>query len=108
MNKIKFSHIYIKMPRKIQEGQDIYAKLLAVLPTTTEQLSNDFIEYDTTTTEGGRYNLPSGRIIVLLLQSSSMEFDRGELWTTIRRWTPEKEAYYRSKIGQGFEIEVTE
>lgn len=30
------------------------------------------------------------------------------LWTTVRRWTPRKEAYYRGLRGQMFDIEVEE
>jgi len=32
----------------------------------------------------------------------------GLLWTTIRRWTPEKEQHYRRHVGQVVECEVTE
>ena len=31
---------------------------------------------------------------------------KGSIWTTIRRWTPEKEDYYRSHIGEEVKIEI--
>jgi hypothetical protein len=34
--------------------------------------------------------------------------DDGRTWTTIRRWTPQKEKYYRSIIGEEVKIEIAE
>ena len=99
MNKIKFSHKYFKMPEAIQLGLCNKAKLLAVINTHRQDLREDFINYDTTTVNHDKYELPVGRLMVLLLLSS-------ELWTTVRRWTPEKEKYYRSLIGQDFEVVI--
>lgn len=101
MPKIKFSHKYFKMPEPIQSGLCNTAQLLAVLNTTKDQLKGEFINYDTLAVTGDKYELPEGRLMVLLLLSS-------ELWTTVRRWTPEKEKYYRSNIGNLFEIEINE
>lgn len=94
-----FSHIYTKMPKKVQEGTEKTAKLLEVLITSKKDLSKEFIEYDTRTIEGDHYKLPEGKLIVLLLLSSSIEWDRGELWTTVRQWTPDKELFYKSLRG---------
>ena len=101
MIKIKFSHLYNKMPRDYQ-----HSKLLAVLPIRLEDLGLDFILYDTSYLDGGeekQYALPErGDYMILLLLSGS-----GQLWTTIRRVTPEKIAYYRRNIGEWVDCEVT-
>jgi len=104
MNKIKFSHEYTKMPVSYNP-----AFLMEVLSTTTEDLSKEFVSYDTTymdfdglIPEIKNYPLPKGKILVLLLLSDATK----RLWTTIRRWTPEKEAYYRRMRGEQVEIVI--
>jgi hypothetical protein len=42
-------------------------------------------------------------VIVLFLIA-----DDRRTWTTIRRWTPQKEKYYRSIIGEEVKIEIAE
>ncbi len=96
MKTIKFSHKYKKMPHHCKN-----ARLLEVLNTTKEELSEEFIEYDTVTLKGDNYPLPDGKLIVLLLWCND------ELWTTIRRYTLEKDRYYKSMRGEIFKIEVT-
>jgi hypothetical protein len=100
MNSIKFSHRYFKMPIGISNG----ALLSQVLIVERAELSNNFVDYDTRYDFGANncYQLPSGKLIMLLLLSE------GVLWTTIRRWTPEKEKYYKSQMGSVFKIEVTQ
>ena len=91
MKSIKFSHIYDKFPPG--RGPSM---LLEVFTVDVKDLSSEFLEYDTKITGGGRYPLPkNGSHLVLLLYQASTK----HLWTTIRRQTPEKEAYYRSLIG---------
>lgn len=95
MISIKFSHMYEKMLRDFWESQ-----LIGVLPVKLEDLSKGFLQYDTAYLDGGElrnYELPkTGDYMILLLIAGSGK--RG-LWTTIRRRTPEKEAYYRRHIG---------
>lgn len=106
MIKIKFSHRYTKQPRDFQ-----LSKLIDVLPVKLEDLSLDFILYDTSYLDGGEsknYPLPAkGAYMILLLLTQS-----GHLWTTIRsqRGTAglDKLAYYRSLIGQWVECVVNE
>lgn len=90
---IKFSHWYRKMPPHVLE-----AKLLDVWVLDSSSLSEEFVEYDTEYL-GGRYNLPKGKVIVLLLESKG-------LWTTVRRHTEQKHAYYHKRVGAVFKIEV--
>lgn len=74
--------------------------LLEVLKAKTDELSDAFIRYDTETTDGKYYNLPTGPVLVLIIMASS------GIFTTIRRWTPQKEQYYRSLRGKEFVIEL--
>ena len=67
-----------------------------------KDLSQNFIDYDTHIEPSGFYELPKGLVLVLLFAESETVF------TTIRRWTPQKEKYYRSMMGNEFEIEIKE
>lgn len=103
--RINFSHRYCKFPFGFQES-----KLLDVLPVWLEDLSPEFLRYDTSYLDGGeekQYQLPiSGKYMILLLQANS---GAGPIWTTIRsQWPPEKLEYYKSHIGEVFECRITE
>lgn len=81
-------------------------RLLQVFICDRKELGELFVNYDTAYNEGF-YELPKGKLIVLLLQSlNGVIFD--PLWTTIRRWTPQKEKYYREIIGKEVDIIVNE
>lgn len=102
VNKIKFSHDYPKL-----HGQ-IAAQLLKVETHDKSELNKDFIEYDTRYSSG-YYELPTGKLIILVFLG-----DKLIPFTTVRPWKPayggmqDKETFYRSKIGQLFEIEISE
>ncbi|MCK9571074.1 hypothetical protein M0R72_19150 [Candidatus Pacearchaeota archaeon] len=103
---IKFSHFYTKMVRDYQQS-----KLLDVLPVKLEDLSPDFLLYDTAYEEAGEikyYPLPkNGNYMVLLLQAGA---GKGKLWTTIRsqrgKFGIDKMQYYRDHIGEVCECRV--
>jgi hypothetical protein len=96
---MRFSNYYAKMPTGWQTSL-----LLDVIPIELSDLSQAFVEYDTTTLNGGTYLLPkSGSYLLLLLRSTD-----GHLWTTIRRSTPKKKEYYLGKRGQAFRCVVEE
>lgn len=104
INTIKFSHEYIKL-QDTQEQDDcllVNAKklvLLEVLVVNLEDLSSYFLNYDT---DFGTYKLPDkGKYLLLLFQKNS------GLMPTLRRWTREKEVYYKSKLGEVFEVCTT-
>jgi len=102
MPKIKFSHQYMKLAIQTE-----CATLLQVFVTDAEELSKEFRDYDTAYfAEGGAkyYELPKGKVLVLVFEDS----DNNYLFTTIRRWTPEKEQYYKNLQGETLEVEVTE
>ena len=105
MSKIKFAHHYSKLPRDYR-----HSKLLQVLPVRLEDLSVDFLRYDTAYLDGGEernYKLPkSGAYMILLLQAGS---GCGQLWTTIRsQWPTSKLDYYRGLVGEVVDCEVEE
>jgi len=100
--KIKFSHRYTKLAIQTE-----CATLIQVFIIDSSELTKEFIEYDTFygVKEGKPqfYELPKGKLLVLLFQ----ENDNDYLFTTIRRWTPQKEKYYKSMQGNIFEIVLT-
>lgn len=101
-NKIKFRHQYKKITRF--NGQTIgQALLLQVFPVKLEELTGAFLDYDT---DHGLYPLPKkGDYLMLIFEEDYLTVSRS-IFTTIRRRTPEKEAYYRDLVGQVFRVEV--
>ena len=111
MNNIKFSNKYYKMYNNRYEELPKDTKLLEVLRCKSEDLHKEFILYDTQivtprNTEVKKYKLPKGEVIILFLFSIFDWANRGMLWTTIRRYTPEKHDYYRKSRGKTFNIEM--
>lgn len=97
---IKFSHHYPKLG--VLAGTNDEARLLDAHPVQLELLSPDFLDYDTAIDGGGYYKLPrKGRYLMLIFARP----DNVGLFTTLRRWTPEKERYYREMTGQRFKVE---
>ena len=95
---IKFSHDYDKITGTKE------ARLLEVLNINLQNLSEDFIKYDT----GEIYTLPrKGDYMMLIFQKiNSQPYSRRcDLFTTLRRRTDEKEKYYRKAIGRVFQLE---
>jgi hypothetical protein len=100
MNQIKFSHEYLKFPKGFKWGNSY--RLLHVFLEDSKNLRKDFLDYDTIYSEGEEvksYKLPVGKVLVLL-------FDAHEFgcFTTIRRFTIEKEKYYKGAVGAFFEF----
>lgn len=106
MDVIYFSHIYEKMPRE-EDGSIVkQSQLIEVFIEDLNKMSKIFLDYDTKYLdkkgEIKYFNLSEGKYIILLLKH------KDRLWTTIRKWTKEKEEYYRSKIGEIFTIKINE
>ncbi len=116
MNQIKFSHSgYTKL-----HGQTS-GRLIWIEIRDRKELCEEFVEYDTVYKISGAYveckgddeeyyPLPSGKLIVLVFLG-----DKLIPFSTVRRWTPmknadglNKEEWYRSKIGEQFEIVIKE
>ena len=99
---IRFSHQYPKLPEGIKS-----AVLLAVQETTKEHLPKSFLIYDSGYYENGElkfYPIPPGQVLFLCFWHEPTE----ELFPTVRRWTPEKARYYRSLVGEEFEVVIDE
>jgi hypothetical protein len=95
--KLKFSHEYPKL-----WGQET-AILLRCEEVQLEDLDPDLIEYDTCFDDGprwGYYPLPKkGHYLLLTFQG-----EKKIPFTTLRRWTPRKAAFYEGAIGELFKI----
>ena len=82
--------------------------LLEVFVKKVEELSQSFIEYDTTFYDGKQvdhYKLGKGEHLIILFRDS-----KGNLFTTVRSRfgkAGDKLNYYLSKRGQEFEIVLT-
>ena len=103
MNQIKFSHEYFKL---VNIKQDNPIQLIEVFQKPTEELSQAFKEYDTAYPDGtsiAHYPLGKGLHLILLFRDS-----KGNLFTTVRRFTHEKFVYYNSKRGELFDVIFTE
>lgn len=99
---IRFSHRY----PKVYEQRT--AKLLHVRRVESTDLSEAFVEYDTVffapgnpPLHIGHYDLPSGPVLLLVFLG-----DQHIPFTTVRRWTYEKECYYVQNKGKVFDIIV--
>lgn len=108
-NTIKFSHHYFKFGYPACNS----GILLEVFKTNSEDLCKQFVEFDAIyhadTDEAVKfYPLPKGEVLVLLFESNSGYNPNYGVWTTVRRYTPEKEAYYKARRGQKFDVIINE
>ncbi|HMV45176.1 MAG TPA: hypothetical protein PKL30_24320 [Leptospiraceae bacterium] len=102
MNQIKFSHEYFKLGNI---EQDHPVQLVEVFQKPTEEFSDEFKEYDTAYYDGktiANYPLGKGLHLILLFRDS-----KGNLFTTVRRFTHEKFVYYNNNRGKQFSIVFT-
>lgn len=102
MNKITFSHKYNKLC-----GASDTAILLGMQLTIAGSLDEEFLKYDTSYWDfklgWQNYDLSRLKNVLILFFYSNYS-----VFTTIRRWTQQKEAFYKSKIGETFEIVIKE
>lgn len=110
MNKIKFSNEYDKMMYNAEGIIPKRAILMETFIKEAEELHPRFIEYDTSFVDKHgqlcQYKLPNGKNIILLLKSYI--HDTMMIWTTIRRYTPQKYEYYSKLRGEEFDIKILE
>lgn len=103
MNTIKFSHRYKKMPANV-EKVSTFIKDVAIIDYN--QLTPEQIEEDTVTVDGNHYPLPRTRLIWIKLWTIGMQ--KHAVWTTLRRWTPQKFEYYSGLVGHEVKIVIEE
>lgn len=97
--EIKFSHFYKKMPAGVTTFCESF--VCGVEVKHYNNLTPDFIKQDTEY-EGGFYQLPKANLLIITI------FTEGVKWTTVRRWTEEKEKYYRGILGKEVKIIIDE
>ena len=98
---IKFSHQYTKLQNIGLHGEICYPlemQLLEVFEVQLEELSKEFLTYDT---DNGKYVLPKKGLYLMLVFRKSTE----NIVTTLRRHTREKAIYYKKQIGKIFNVE---
>lgn len=95
MNVIKFSHRYKKMPVVLNP-----TFVTGLEKANYYDLGQKYIEMDTETVDGQFYPLPKTDLLIIHL------YTEGKDWQTIRRWTPQKEKYYRGLVGHEVEIKI--
>lgn len=103
--KLKFDYEYAKMPEDVSK-----TCLLEVIKTHYDQLHSMFKVYDTEH-DDGYYPLPNTDLLLLILMSYEKNISGGYnevVWTTLRRYSEEKMAYYISEIGNEIELELLE
>lgn len=102
-NRITFSHPY----RKLMLGGKIIgrAKLLSIEPVRLQDLTAEFLEYDT---DGGKYTLPKAGNYLKLTFLKPTQNGETNLFTTLRSDRPGKIDYYISRIGELFEVVVNQ
>lgn len=102
MNQIKFSYLYQKLLDSHNDCVEI-ATLLQVIPIDLKDLSKEFIAYDT---DNGVYKLPpKGEYMMLIFLKQHEHYITDlNLFTTLRRWTPEKYRYCTEQVGKVFNV----
>ena len=82
MLTIPFSHYYKKMPIGVNKRG---AKTILKGYTVVDELSPEFIEYDTAIAAGGDYRLPAkGPYLILFLETIMPVTGYSYRWTTVR------------------------
>lgn len=106
--KIKFSHCYNKLKDPICGFPTHHAKLLQVISIAHEQLTKEFVDYDT---DNGKYQLKHDTLYMMLI----FKKENGDLFTTLRtQFGPighgqppqNKLPYYQSLVGKTFEVVI--
>lgn len=94
------------MPRQVITRDHITYLVGISIIESCKDLPLPFRTYDTTYGNDEEYELPLGRSMILFLFTMADLENRACLWSTIRRWTPEKEDYYKKLIGKEIGVEI--
>ena len=101
--ELEFDYRCAKMPEEISN-----TRLLEVIKTHHDNLSPEFRVYDTEY-DVGYYALPDTDLLLLLLVSYEENVSGGyneRMWTTLRRFSQQKEKYYKSIRGKQIKINI--
>lgn len=93
-------------PKLLDSHNDVIdlAKLVGLFRVKLEDLHWAFLSYDT---DNGKYELPKkGEFLMLLFlkPSETLGVTDQNLFTTLRRYTPQKYEYYKKKVGLDFDV----
>jgi len=111
--KIRFSHMYYKMPQRfvLENGKHII--LNAFVVEDIKKMDEKFLDYDTAffnkredKIEHYTLDFRKGIIIVIFSYTKAKIQSDKQIWTTIRRFHEKKWKYYKSLIGKEVEIEI--
>ena len=113
MPTIKFTHAgYRKLYNPVSDTPVKTARLLDVVDFELSSMSEPMRDYDTTyetDDQDGKYPLAQhGLALLLIFQKPTQGMKAFNVFTTIRRYTGEKQRYYRSMIGKVFDVVITE
>jgi len=97
MSRIKFSSDYPKLWKQ----KSAFLIHVGRIDRDYFPLPQELLDYDTLNSNNEYYPLPRGDYLQLVFLG-----DKRIPFCTIRRRTPQKEDYYRSKLNQVFEIEI--
>lgn len=101
MSNIAFSYPFPKLYGR-DESPVTLCRLLQVIEVDLADLTQEFINYDT---HDGTYQLPKrGKYLLLILQKPSGV----DLFTTLRRSTPQKLEYYKRMVGEKLDVVLLE
>lgn len=100
--QIKFSSDYNKLPRNWEGDMAVLLGLSHIEDfDSIRSMAMNFVEYDTQFYNSNEsYPIGFREAIILFF----WDITKGKLFTTIRRYTPEKFKYYSSNFGQLFEM----
>lgn len=80
-------------------------ELLHVQRVHSKDLHDAFVNYDTRITDSKGthfYKIPEGPLLLLILKSRH----KGQIVTTLRKWTPQKEDFYKLRVGDMFKVVI--
>jgi hypothetical protein len=95
--RIKFEKDYPKLQGLTQ------VKLIQVIIKQFEELEEVFLNYDAKQSDGLYYQFkfkPKDLVLFLVFA----DYNSYKMFTTVRRYTPNKYAYYKMNVGKQFEI----
>jgi len=106
MKTLKFDHDYAKIPDKISAHN---VRLLAAIRVHRDELSQQFIEYDTMYfTKHGHvkhYDLSTDKTFLMLILGSTA-LAQTPIWTTLRRDTKENRDKWLPEVGKIIKCEI--
>lgn len=90
------------MPEFVERHHNI---LIGMQVADRNNLHSHFLIYDTIY-DTGFFDITRGKVIILFIFSVDLNDAMGTVWTTIRKWSPQKERKYKKLINQDVKIVI--